>query len=190
MDWPGAYPQVISVGACGWKYEWYKPTADPPYRLWWLQDTTWGYRDIPEPTPADDVYIADFSGRQKAGQQLDIVAPGSWVRGPYPGNPGYSHLPWWSQGKGSLHGRNPGNFFYLGGTSMATPHVSGVVALMLDKNPSLVQSTVESKLKATALPIAAGSMLIWDYNQPAFVTWGLDATGSGLVQANAAVAAS
>jgi subtilisin family serine protease len=42
MDWPGAYPEVISVGACGWKYEWYGPgyKAPPPrYRLWWLQDS-------------------------------------------------------------------------------------------------------------------------------------------------------
>ena len=42
MGYPGAYKQVISVGARGWKYEWYWPGLAPPsdttprYRLWWL----------------------------------------------------------------------------------------------------------------------------------------------------------
>ena len=29
MDWPGAYRQVISAGASGWKYEWYWPDLIP-----------------------------------------------------------------------------------------------------------------------------------------------------------------
>jgi subtilisin family serine protease len=198
MDWPGAYPQVISAGACGWKYEWYWPgtTAPPPrYRLWWLQDTTYGYNDIPEPTPAGDVYITDFSGRPNAtlGQpptDLDVVAPGSWVRGPMPD--GFSHLPWWSEGLGwyfSVPGLT--NFYYVGGTSMATPHVSAVAAQMLEKNPTLDQAEVESIMKSTALPIAAGTMSVWDINTNSFgtMTWGTDATGSGLILADAAVAA-
>jgi serine protease len=36
------------------------------------------------------------------------------------------------------------------GTSMATPHVAGVAALMLAKNPNLTPDEVEAKLKATA----------------------------------------
>jgi subtilisin family serine protease len=198
MDWPGAYPQVISAGACGWKYEWYAPNdlvAPPPpprYRLWWLQDSTYGYNDIPEPTPTGEVYITDFSSREKTGQQLDVVAPGSWVRGPMPD--GFSHLPWWSNGIGWYHS-TPGltNFYYVGGTSMATPHVSAIAAQMLEKNPTLTQTQVESIMKSTALPIAPGSMTVWDLSPTQgwyTYSWGSDATGSGLIQANAAVAAS
>ncbi|MDD1776107.1 MAG: S8 family serine peptidase, partial [Candidatus Methanomethylicus sp.] len=124
--------------------------------------------------------------RELADQQLDIIAPGSWVRGPFPSDQGYSHAPWWSSG-------NPhANFYFVGGTSMAAPHVTGIVALMLGKNPTLMQSQVESILKTTALPIAPGSMVVYDISPaPDFYTyaWSSDATGSGLVQANLAIAA-
>ena len=198
MGYPGAYQNVISVGACGWQYEWYAPgdvpvPPPPRYRLWWLQDSTYGYNDMTEDQSdlASQVYITSWSSRQLEGQYLDVVAPGSWVRGPYPGVPGYSHLPWWSSGLGWMM-NNPGNFYYLGGTSMAAPHVTGVAAQMLEKNPMLGQADVESILKATALGIPAGSMEIFDLS-PVMdwyeYSWGTDATGSGLVQANAALAA-
>jgi subtilisin family serine protease len=194
MDWPGAYPQVISAGACGWKYEWYWPNLVAPparYRLWWLQDSTYGHNDIPEDTPVGDVYITDFSSREKTGQQLDVIAPGSWVRGPM--SDGYDHLPWWSNGR-SWYYSTPGltNFYYVGGTSMATPHVSAVAAQMLEKDPTLTQTEVESIMKSTALPIAPGSLTVWDLSPTQgwyTYSWGTDATGAGLIQADAAVAA-
>ncbi len=197
MSYPGAYQQVISVGSCGWRYEWYWPsiTSSPPppprYRLWWLQDSNLGYNDIPEGTPSSDVYISEFSSRQKIGQDLDVVAPGSWVRGPMPGIPGYAHLPWWSNGRAWYYSA-PGltNFYYVGGTSMATPHVAGVIAQMLEKDGALTQLDVEYILKTTALPIPPGTMSVYDLNPTEEfrdVSWGVDATGSGLVQAKAAI---
>jgi len=38
MGWPGAYDQVISVGACGWTYEWYHP----------VYGTRYGGRQVPD----------------------------------------------------------------------------------------------------------------------------------------------
>jgi len=75
---------------------------------------------------------------------------------------------------------------------MATPHVSAVAALMLEKNPALTQAEVEDIMKSTALYIPPGSMTVWDLSPTQgwyTYSWGLDATGSGLIQADAAIGA-
>ena len=204
MGYPGAYAPVISAGSVGWTGEWLYPGAGPRYRMWWLQypnaPIPAGSGNTADPTSVDDVYVSDFSSRAIASrnQQLDVLAPGSWVRGPFAGDPGFNHLPWWSNGAGSLRGRNSGNFFYAGGTSMATPHVASVAALMLQKNPALNQGQVESILKSTALAIPTpGSKLVFDFDHFATIAWdsacgalgACDAVGSGLVNAAAAIGA-
>jgi serine protease len=65
------------------------------------------------------------------------------------------------------------SYAYYMGTSMATPHVAGVVALMLSKNPNLTPDEVESKLKATARAFPAAC----------------SGCGAGIVDAAAAVKA-
>jgi subtilisin family serine protease len=207
MGFPGAYGPVISVAAAGWNNSWVDPAVTQIYRMFWLQNggdfvpplfANGG--DVPEPTPVTSAgfpfnsaaYIADFSSRELAGQELDVAAPGVWVRGPFAGFPGFSHLPWWSKGIGDLISvANPGNFFYVSGTSMAAPHAAAVAALMLEKNPSLTQAQVESILKSTALPIPPGfgGDVQITVNFTDLQIWGANATGSGLIQADAAIAA-
>ena len=200
MGYPGAYPPVISAGSVGWTGEWLFPGDGPRYRMWWLQyndpPMLPGSGDVTDPTAVEDVYVSDFSSRAYAGQELDVLAPGSWVRGPFPGDPGFSHLPWWSKGIGDLVGGNVGNFYYVGGTSMATPHVASAAALLLQADSSLTQAQVENILKTTALTIpSAGTRSIWDNTQPADISWDTDcdgtpcdAVGAGLLQVDAALA--
>jgi subtilisin family serine protease len=206
MDYPGAYAPVISVGSVGWVREWLRPDATSinlanRYRMWWLQypdaPLLPGTAEVPDPTSVDDLYVSDFSSRELPGEELDVLAPGSWVRGPFAGDPGFNHLPWWSKGIGDLVGGNAGNFYYVGGTSMASPHVAALAAMMLEKNPSLLQSDVEKILKETALAMpSSGSRTILDNTVPATVTWDTDCggtacdpVGSGVVRADAALGA-
>lgn len=158
MGYPGAYEPVISVAASGWTGEWVGG------RTWWYTS------DVPDPTSPVDFYITDFSSRALAGQDLDVAAPGSWVVGPYQTNSGQT------------------SYYFLGGTSMASPHVAGIAALMMQKDPLLVQTLVEEKLEASAIPLTPGCRDV-DDGSGSVVTycWGADATGAGLATADAAL---
>ncbi len=205
MGYPGAYAPVISVGAAGWVGEWLAPTdQEPYYRMWWLQygdpPMLPGSGEIGHDTTPGDVYVSDFSSRALSGQELDVLAPGSSIRGPFPEEAGYGHLPWHSHGISDLirrTGNGGTNFYFVSGTSMASPHVASVAALMLEKNSLLTQAQVESILKATALSLlASDSRNIFDLYWFDFVDTGwdtdcggtpCDAVGAGLVQADKAV---
>ncbi|TMQ54161.1 MAG: hypothetical protein E6K74_07255 [Candidatus Eisenbacteria bacterium] len=170
VSFPGRLPQCITAGAVGWKSEGLPPAP-------------WFFGDVPE-NDATQAYVAFFSGREPgsvpAGSMIDVVAPGSYVFGEWLFGPGFSE------------GREVAfdavdNFIF--GTSFAAPHVAGIVARMLEKNPGLTQSEAETALRSTALPMP---------NSPtSFVTplgefvlpWDERATGAGLVQGMEAVAA-
>jgi subtilisin family serine protease len=106
--------------------------------------------------------LTDFSSRGPAPGGLakpDVVAPGAHVLSALPGN-GYG---------------------YLDGTSMATPHVAGVVALMYSANPKLIGNIRRTSeiLRQTATPISTPN-----------ACGGLpDTVGAGEVNALAAVRA-
>ena len=161
MGYPGAYAPVISVAAAGWIEQW-SPVGN---------NSWWNNRDVPESAGAEQFYIAAFSSRQKSGQDLDVAAPGAWVVGPYQVNSGQT------------------SYYYLSGTSMSSPHVAGIAALMMQKNPALTQSAVETLLEGAAKPIGAGCATV---NNPGGATatscWDDDATGAGFITADAALA--
>jgi serine protease AprX len=50
----------------------------------------------------------------------------------------------------SIYSTVPGSYASYSGTSMATPHVSATIALMLQKNPSLSPSSIRTKIFSTA----------------------------------------
>lgn len=165
MGYPGAYQPVISVAATGWTGEWLAG-SDGVVNNWWWKD------DVADPTNIANFYITDFSSRQKSGQDLDVAAPGSWTVGPYQVNSGQL------------------SYFFLGGTSMASPHVAGIVALMAQKNHSLTAAQAESILtkSAIALPPGCRTAAQPDGSTQQFC-WGADATGAGLATADKALKA-
>ncbi len=196
MVFPGAYAPVISAGSAGWVREWLKPGDGPTYPLWWLQQpggTLPGSADTADPTVAGDVYVSGFSSRALAGQELDLLAPGSWSRGPGLRLGGASDLPW---AQPNIDGVSGTAFYYSSATSMAAPEASAAAALLLQAYPSYDQGDVESALKTTALPLAsAGTANVYDFDHFVDVAWdgdcngaACDAVGSGLLQVDAALA--
>jgi subtilisin family serine protease len=111
------------------------------------------------------------------GQDLDVLAPGSWIVGPF-----------------QLQQGTP-SYFFVGGTSQAAPHVSGLAALLLQNNPSLnsddgdptmdLEGPLETVLQAAAIPLPAGSRMVLPAPgaPPQMISWGNDANGSGIITA-------
>lgn len=76
-----------------------------------------------------DRSVARFSNRAGLNRQLQhVLAPGVQIYSTLPGN----------------------SYGFLSGTSMAAPHVAGVVALMLNANPNLTHSQVRQIMAQTA----------------------------------------
>jgi subtilisin family serine protease len=179
MRFPGRYAPVISAGATGSVGE-FAPD-DPTHTQWILNDVAEG--------DASQHFIAPFSAWELPGQDLDVLAPGLLVPGPF------------SQGVLADYS----SFF---GTSFASPHVAGIAALMLQKNPGLTAAQIEEILENTALPLPPGcrdivagvlgpghwpSFRSWDHLNvvlfDATVCWDASPVGHGLAQADAALAA-
>jgi len=165
MGFPGAYPPVISVASAGYVREWEGGTA------WWNNAVS----NTLDPTVPAQYYISDFSALRTGTQDLDVAAPGSWVVGPF-----------------QLNQSNRVSFFFLGGTSMASPHVAGIVALMLQKNPTLGAATVETILQNSAIQIPDVNQQVRPGPGAPLATppsWDANRSGSGLATADAALAA-
>ena len=173
MGYPGALPQVISVANGGWTEQWLTYPA-----RWWLND-------VPEEFNTQDYFgnnsqlYLDYSSSRpnkalgQKNKDLDVTAPGSAIVGPYKN--------YFSTTVG---------YYYLWGTSMASPHVAAMAGLVLQSHPDLSQSKMEFILKtaATGLPLPADGSLLYDVPWVFwdFAWFGGDA-GSGFLQADTAL---
>ena len=179
MIFPARYAPVISAGATGWIGE--LPPEDPTRIRWILND-------VAESDPSQH-FIAPFSAWELPGQDLDVVAPGFLVPS--------------VQSQGALADYN-----FAVGTSFASPHVAGIAALMLQKNPELTAAQIEEILESTALPLSPGCRNVrfaavgpghwasWRWADllnvfffNADICWNASPAGHGLAQADAALAA-
>jgi subtilisin family serine protease len=171
MDWPGAYPEVISCAAGGWTMQMLGAgTSNPPdvYR-WYLSD-------VPETLNTKDalgnnwqMFLTTFSGRPNAAlgqdwKDVDVCAPGSYVVGPYKPEAAWTGTAWANLNAATA-------YYGLWGTSMATPHVAGVAALVASQYPTLNQADMEWILdKAAArIPMSSNAKYAYDpYYDPSY----------------------
>ena len=144
MDWPGAYPQVISTAAAGWTQEYGGGYYD--YYWWWedvpekLNENNVVYDPVNDCTYKNNwhTYLTDFSSRPnrtlgQRWQDLDVSTPGAAVRGPY-----------------KPYGPTQWGYYAVWGTSQAAPHASGISALLLQPCQDIDQYEMETILKHAA----------------------------------------
>ncbi|WP_277188003.1 S8 family peptidase, partial [Caballeronia sp. BR00000012568055] len=92
------------------------------------------------------------------GSLVNLMAPGAYI------------LSTWNAGPKGPEGESYG---YMDGTSQATPHVAGVVALLLEKDPTLTLDQIRRYLMSTVTPMTGRC---------------LEGCGAGLVNADKALA--
>ncbi len=81
-----------------------------------------------------------------------------------------------------------GRYVWISGTSMASPHVAGVAALIRQVHPGMPQGAVAALLRSSATPLACP--VAWPAGDPRRCTGGKGNTsffGAGMVNAQGAV---
>ena len=96
----------------------------------------------------------------------DLVAPGGHIRGVMPK---YAHIP-----KTYPQFHDGGSYFAMSGTSQSTAVVSGIVALMLQVDPTLTPDEVKFRLQAASRPAV---------DDQGALTFSIFQQGAGLVDA-------
>jgi serine protease AprX len=105
----------------------------------------------------DGATLADFSSRGIAGDALyqpSLTAPGVDIAAAR-ATTGIVMNAFFAVDLVNL-GADAAYYTAASGTSMATPHVSGAIALMLQANPALLPDAVKSLLQSSARPMAYG----------------------------------
>ena len=123
--------------------------------------------------------VSDFSSRGRAGDQStypDISAPGEDITSSC-----RIYLPICSTG---MDPKDGGDYNTISGTSMATPHIAGIVAQLFQANPSATPAQVEAAIESTAYKYTDGA----PYENGSNGTTSFD-KGHGLVDVVAAATA-
>ena len=149
------------------------------------QDQTGGFISVAsyndQDTGTRNGTVSDFSSRGRSGQfgtYPDISAPGEGITSSC-----RIYLPICTTGGDP---RDNGDYNTISGTSMATPHISGIVAQLFQANPNATPAQVEAAIKATAYKYTNGASYV---NDPAGNGTTSFDKGHGLVDVVAAAAA-
>jgi serine protease AprX len=156
-------PEPLSVGVPG----------NTPYII-----TVGAFTDNYTPNNFGDDYIPEFSA---AGPTLDafvkpdVIAPGAHMSSLMRNN---TYL-----AQNYPENRIRGTYFKMSGTSMSAATVSGIVALMLHKQPNLTPDQIKYRLSMTARPQfseATGEMAYSIWQQGAGRVWAPEAVSTNI----------
>src|ERR1700751_2242612 len=168
---PGNDPYVITVGAM-------KPMGTPPR----TDDMIASYSSK-GPTALDDIVKPDIVA--PGNLLVSLEAPNSTLYNTVPGN----RVPYSYYVNGGSSSSSS-SYFTLSGTSMSTGIVSGVVADLLQKSPSLNPDQVKARLMKTAWKSLPASSSVYDPTTGVTYTDQYDVftVGAGYVDVEAALA--
>ncbi len=128
---PGTAEAAITVAAHKTKGSWTSMAGSVGYA------GTWG-----EVENGDHAPFSSFGPTRDGREKPDISAPGMGLFAPYSSDTSPVPADGWMS--------PDGNYFLSQGTSMASPFVSGVVAMMLEKNGTLTAAQIKAALRGSA----------------------------------------
>jgi serine protease AprX len=157
---PATAKNCITVGACENRRPAFK---DERWGSWWPKDFPVApFKDDPMANSANQLAAFSSRGPTNTGRSKpDVVAPGTFVL-----STRSAMIAWENKGWAFFRPKHA-MYFYLGGTSMATPLVAGVVALLreyLRKNG--IAKPTAALLKAALI---AGARRLPGYGEPGAV---------------------
>ncbi|HYA97520.1 MAG TPA: S8 family serine peptidase [Methylomirabilota bacterium] len=137
---PGTTPSAITVGSYDWNDQFLSQG----------KSYTWTGSCGEDPMHISDLSCYSNVGYSRSGAvKPEVVAPGEWYTSDWAKDPsGAGVKP--VTGNNALHIETSGNYVIFNGTSAATPYVAGVVALMLQKKPTLTSGEIKALLERNA----------------------------------------
>jgi serine protease len=129
--------------------------------------------DVSNAAPANCANVIAVAATTRSGNRASYSNFGSGITISAPGGDGGGQI--YSTTDVGAQSPAGAGYGYKVGTSMSTPHVSGLVSLMLSVNPALTRAQIVSLLQSTATQFPAGSTCA-----PALC-------GAGIIHAGAAV---
>ena len=155
--------------------------------------------ELPGVVTVSAVGVTQLASYSNVGSPVDVTAPGGDARQTPAAVFGRGRiLAGWSSTDATglytvLAGLNRavesggGRYVWISGTSMASPHVAGVAALIRQHHPNLSPGAVAALIRSSASPLACPA--VWPTTDPRVCTGGTGHTsfyGAGLVNAAAA----
>ncbi|PDV99350.1 S8 family serine peptidase [Candidatus Chloroploca asiatica] len=117
-------------------------------------------RNVSETIPANCSGVISVAATAQSGDRASYSNYGNLITLAAPGGDRRYDSAIYSTINSGLRGPEADAYGFYQGTSMATPHVAGIVSLMLSLNPLLSPAEVRAILDATVTPFPAGSTCI------------------------------
>ena len=135
IDTPGCAGCAITVGSYDWNSKFHRRGEFLDYDVQALQDGS--VRFVPLKVGGLSAYSNPGPSRDGKVMKPDVVAPGQWWPAAAPLNV-------------DAYRDTSGRYRLFNGTSAATPYTAGVVALMMEKKPTITAGEIKELLHANA----------------------------------------